>query len=632
MASDIDARLAAFGPRDVTLLGTNALLRVLPFADPVPPASNLADIARTMNLTLTPAQAARAEALVHEDRSRRALWLATGLDAGDGIITVLSSIKSAIALYMGRHGGARPPTGWSDHQAGDAVLKALAIGYLFDLCFPNSEDPIVDLAWLPSGRALLAYFATAEVALPFVEGLVDGTHALSVLLPIHVDAQARKLATVVGSAPVQAARQHLPALAPVADALVAASAGYLSPFAQSVEERIAGSTRVVDRVGDVVAAGADILPVYRLLGLRVVAEAAVLRAVLESGVSPPLAGGEWLQQFVIAPRAAAQPLPAAITASGWEDGVPTEGPVPATDSSEDITFSDDALRTEAATAAAFSPPPVAAPNVPPLPSAVAATAPHEPPPSHTPPPLPVGARPPAVPLAAPPTPVVPPPLPAEAPVASAPPPLPQDVFARSEAAPPPLPVDAPAPVAAPPKPAVPPVPTVQEQAPPPLPVQAPRPSAPAAESPPPKAPPAAPAPALAPTAAPPPRPVIPVPSAAVGPKPPPTKSPARPSSPEAQPTMNPPPPAPSSAPEPSAEGGGISWTAVAIALVLLLALGCAGVFGMGGAGAVFWGAHQETSEDGANGGKTTPKTDKAQPNKGKKGGKKSGKKSGKKKP
>ena len=234
MSSDFNARLARFGPRDVTVIATNGLLRVLPHAEPLPPVQSMAEVVAAMTGGAQPAVVQRAEQLVGEQNARRALLLATGLDAGDGIITVFSSIRSAIALYMGRHGGSTPPTGWSDHQAGDAVLKAIALGHLLDLCFPDSEDPVTDLAWLPAGRALLAYYAAAELALPFVEVVVDGEHTLSIMLPEHADAQARKLATVVGSAAVQGSAADLIKQAMLRiDRALTPSSGAALPNAQS---------------------------------------------------------------------------------------------------------------------------------------------------------------------------------------------------------------------------------------------------------------------------------------------------------------------------------------------------------------------------------------------------------------
>ena len=588
MASEIDARLTRFGPRDVTVLGTNGLLRVLPHAQPLPPVLSMGEVTATLLGGPHPGVTQRAEQLVAEEPARKALWLTTGLDAGDGIITVFSSIRSAIALYMGRHGGKKTPAGWSAHQAGDAVLKAIALGYLLDLCFPKHEDPVLALARLPAGRSLLAYFAAAEVALPFVEILVDGEHALSNMLPEHADTQARKLATIVGAKQVQHAREHLPSLAPTVDALVACSAEHLSPFAKSAEGTLPGAGRVVDTVGDVMAAGADVLPVYRFLGLRVVAEAAVAQAAVELGVAIPDADAEWVSKYVDAPRRAALPLPASITATGWETvddpiDAPTEPPLPLQPPAPTVAAP--------AVGAAMLPPPAN----PPAPSAASA-----------PPPLPASHQ--AGPSAA-----APPPLPPDR--TPVPPSAPPPVDAPTErSAPPPLPAAAdPTPPVAAPAPAVPPpLPAATTPAVLPHPV-------PADPTPPAVAPPVAVAPPLPPSepkAAPPTPPVAAPPrvtpppkKAAAPPKvtPPPKKAAAPPTSP---PKAS----APKSPPSPEkAAGGGFSFTAIGIAVAVVLLLGCAGVAGLGGVGAVFFGAHQETTDDPTPPKKTSKKASKKKP-------------------
>lgn len=659
MASEIDARLEKFGPRDVTVIGTNGLLRVLPFAESVPPVASVAEVTAAMLGGPQPEVVARAEQLVADDGSRKALWLTTGLDAGDGIITVFSSIKSAIALYMGRKSGKVAPAGWSSHQAGDAVLKAIALGYLLDLCFPGSEDPVLELAQLPSGRSLLAYFAAAEVALPFVGQLADGDHALSTLLPDHIEAQAKKLGTIAGAAAIRQARLHLPAIAPTIDALVAQSGDYLGPFAKSAESTIPGAGRVVDTVGDVMAAGADVLPVYRFLGLRVVAEAAVLRAARERGLPVAESGAEWVQQFVDGPRRAAMPLPPSVTAPGLEDPDPSEG-----EAATEMMAPQLALPPVAAAPPTADRPPPVRPDVPSLaPPAVAmavaggaaalasegppASPPVRPPPANPPRPRPVeteaslppplqpshlGVSPPSVSGALPPTnppaPVAPPPLPGGQP-SGGPPPLPIAATDPS-VRPPSLPDAATEKMAVPPRPPASSTPAV----PPPLPVTHPAtpPTIPEPASPPPVAPPPVtragePPPLASPPAGPPVPAVAQAPASKVAPPPvsrPPAKAPPMSTPKVAPPPVAKPPKPSASAPSPgpasssgsagAEEGGGISFTAIGVMIAVVMLLGCAGFVGLGGVGAVFVGAHQETTDGaetpaktGASKGKTSGK-------------------------
>ena len=304
MAAAMDAMLDKFGLRDVTAVATNGLLRVLPYADTLPPVDSLAELAQLMLGASNAEVTAQAEHHVSSDASRKALWVTTGLDAGDGIVTVVSSLRSAVALYIARKSGKQAPPSWAAHQGGDAVLKALGIGYLLNLCFPDSDDAVLELSELPAGRALLAYFAAAEVALPFVEQLSEDEQVFSSLMSQHLDAQAAKLATVTGKPAVEEARRHLESIALTVDSLVNRSGDYLGPFVQSAEGMVPGAGGVVDTIGDVMAAGADVLPVYRYLGTRLVSEAAVSRAAGALGVAIPDTGEDWVRAYVDAPRRA----------------------------------------------------------------------------------------------------------------------------------------------------------------------------------------------------------------------------------------------------------------------------------------------------------------------------------------
>ena len=73
MASEIDARLTKFGPRDVTVLGTNGLLRVLPHAEALPPVTSMAEVTATLLGGPHPAVVQRAEALVAAERKAHAV-------------------------------------------------------------------------------------------------------------------------------------------------------------------------------------------------------------------------------------------------------------------------------------------------------------------------------------------------------------------------------------------------------------------------------------------------------------------------------------------------------------------------------------------------------------------------------
>ena len=593
MGSGIDAMLDKFGPRNVTAVSTNGLLRVLPSSDVLPPVASLSEV--TALLLGGPHAEVTEQAARHVDSDalRKAVWVTTGLDAGDGIVTVVSSLRSALALYLARKSGKTAPAAWVTHQAGDAVLKAVGIAHLLDLCFPGSDDPVLELAKLPAGRALFAYFAAAEVALPFMEQLADGEHALERLIPEHLDAQVSKLSTVAGRSAVDAAQLHLHAITLTVDVLVSHAGEYIGPFVQSAEGAFPGAGRVVDTVGDIVAAGADVLPVYRFLGVRLVAEAAVVRAARELGVEVPDSGLDWIAAYVDAPRRAW--MAASAEAAAVEAG---EGGVVEDSAVEDAAVEDAAVE-DAAVEDGLADGDGAAPAGGPDGARLEPVGPADVAPE---PVSPKAERTPATPA----TPATPPAVPPA--VAPAPAPAPAPSEEVEEAVPPPLPIAASAPAqktepsssepAAPPK---------KKTAPPPLPVHKPKlaPSTPSQPSPTP--PPAEPqqAPAT------PPKPV-----ARVAPPPMPATTAPQPSPRDSSSTGE-------DMSKPAKSGVSIAAIGVAVALVALL--GCAGVLGLGGVGALFMGAHEEASDEtSSSAGKGTKKAGKGTKKAGK-GTKKAGK-------
>jgi len=313
MSSDIDNQLEQIGPRNPAAMVCNALFGVLPHVDPLAEASTVAALAERLHPGAPAAVVARAQVIAGEDASRKAIWMATGLDAGDGVVTIFTSIKSALALYSSRKtGAATPPSGWSETQGLDATLKSLAICHLLDRLFPGEADPLLILLHLETGRALLAYMATVEVSLPFLTESVSPEGQLARLVARHGAEAAEKLGTVVGAPAVAAAQQRMPVVVALLDRIARDAASAVVPAASALERSLPVGLRVLDMGGDVFAAGADVLPNYRYLGVRLVAEAAALQALREAGLpvaAASAAAATW-QGLFLQPAAAEAPAPA----------------------------------------------------------------------------------------------------------------------------------------------------------------------------------------------------------------------------------------------------------------------------------------------------------------------------------
>ncbi len=482
--SSLDDRLAAQGAQDPVMVAINALLRVLPEAEALPPRASLAAVAEGLlpgqGAALTPAAAAYAEA----DDSQKALWVVTGLDAGDGIVSVVSSVRSAVALYLRRRGGQAAPAAWTGHQRADAVLKLLAIAHLLDRLHPGADDPVREAAALPAGRAVLCYFAAVELGLPFLSASLgpreEGAGLLSELIEHELDAQRGRATSLLGTEALARAEAHLPRLVPAVERLLRASASRLDPLAQAAEQRLPGANVARDGVADVLAIGADVLPVYRTLGLRWVAEAAVARAAQAQGRWPadPVAEA-WISRN-LPPKTPQLPPPlppglalGAEAAPPWSEapsapsaepppvppGFGGPPPLPAAEGPPPLPAGPSLLKAPLHADPALSAPPLPGPAAPPpLPPGPPADAPPPPGPSLLKAPL---SRDPAPPIPAPPIPAPTPlrlaPEPSRPPHgAPSPAPTPMAPPLPSPAPPPRLPKTAEDPPMAPPKPAAPP--------------------------------------------------------------------------------------------------------------------------------------------------------------------------------
>ena len=94
MASAMDEQLERFGARDMTVLLCNGLLQVLPHADPLPAVSDMGGVLRGVSPDAGADVLQRAQQVAAEERSRKAVWVATGLDAGDGILSIFGGVQA----------------------------------------------------------------------------------------------------------------------------------------------------------------------------------------------------------------------------------------------------------------------------------------------------------------------------------------------------------------------------------------------------------------------------------------------------------------------------------------------------------------------------------------------------------
>jgi hypothetical protein len=166
-------------------------------------------------------------------------------------------------------------------QAADAGLKALGLAFMVAKLFPGSlPEKIAMFNRLPAGKAIAIYFAAVEIALPFTDNVISaGGSALQQLMTKVGDGQGSRITALAGPGAAAEASGVLHGMMQSLEAVTSKVVTFVGPMAERAKANLPGALNATDKVAGMVATGADILPVWALLGSRLVAEASAYRAI-----------------------------------------------------------------------------------------------------------------------------------------------------------------------------------------------------------------------------------------------------------------------------------------------------------------------------------------------------------------
>ena len=173
----LDQALAPFGGSSLSFVACEAVLRVAPEAPSVRPFTSV--VAAAGEFGCEPQGGLEASRL---ESAERALWMMQSLDVGSDLFSVLSGLASAVGLYLAKHRQEGPAPGdldaYDQRQAEDAVAKLLGISWVIHRLFQGTpQQRVQSFLGLQGARALLAWYVTVELALPFVDELGQGGSA-----------------------------------------------------------------------------------------------------------------------------------------------------------------------------------------------------------------------------------------------------------------------------------------------------------------------------------------------------------------------------------------------------------------------------------------------------------------------
>lgn len=280
--SVVQEALNEFNSESLTYKLLNGVYAAVPYSPAFPHWTSVADAVRTLKPNATEEDVIRANQIAESNQEiANIIWMARLLDAGDKGYAIVTGLHSAFKLFQGKGIEALETDG---QQRNDAILKALGIAYMVYYAYPGTlQEKAVAFRDSPTGQAMMMYYGSIEVALPFADNAAQyAGGSLSAMLDNEGGAQASRLAEMAQSHSLEGAVQMLQQLTGQMQKVADHATAYVKPVADQIGPYVTGGMNVADKAAGALANAADVMPVYRLLGGRLAAESAARRALTMS--------------------------------------------------------------------------------------------------------------------------------------------------------------------------------------------------------------------------------------------------------------------------------------------------------------------------------------------------------------
>ncbi len=283
--SVVQEALNEFNEESLTYRLLKGVYTAVPYSPEFPMWSSVDDAVRALKPMATEAEILRARQMAESDpQVANIIWMARLLDAGDKGYAIVTGLASAWKLFQGQGSDALET---DTQQRNDAVLKALGMAYMVYNAYPGSLSERANaFRTSPTGQALMVYYASIEVALPFADNAAMATSgALANLLSSQGGEQAQRLQQLAQGHNLAGAMEMLNSLTGQIQRVADHARNYITPISNQVAPYVPGAMDAADKAAGALANAADVMPVYRLLGGRLAAETAA-RAALNPPAPP----------------------------------------------------------------------------------------------------------------------------------------------------------------------------------------------------------------------------------------------------------------------------------------------------------------------------------------------------------
>lgn len=274
----IDSVLGEYKADDYSVRLLETILKIVPGAPAYAHYRTVEDAVRALKPNATAADFAEARAVANDRDLKNVLWMAGLMDTGDQAYGVYTGIRSAISFFFGDRSQALET---DNQQRNDAILKAFGLAYMVYNAYPGTmAEKVNAFRGSEAGQTLAVYYGAADIALPFADNvLTSGGNFIGDMIAKGGAAQTARLTSMAGGQSLDGAKNMLDSIIQPLENVAKLTSQYVKPIAEGAKQYVPSAMAATDKVAGVVATGADVLPVYRLLGARLAAESAARRAL-----------------------------------------------------------------------------------------------------------------------------------------------------------------------------------------------------------------------------------------------------------------------------------------------------------------------------------------------------------------
>lgn len=273
--SHINTALMEFKEEDRTVKLVSGVMDIIPGSPPFFWYGNFTEACG--KLKIAPNQARGAQVLAGTDDIQDIIWMAQLIDKGDKAYGIFTGIRSGLRLFRKKTRSTALDV--DEQQRNDAVLKALGIAYMANKGFSGTiPEKAEKFLKCPAGKSLATWYAAVEVGLPFADNALLGSGKLfDQITDGFAGTQFSKLSALAGNKSLDGVMEMFTALSGSLSSMTGAVAPHIDKVA-GMAGKILPSMGSIDKATGLAATAADLMPVYRLLGARLAAEAAIMQA------------------------------------------------------------------------------------------------------------------------------------------------------------------------------------------------------------------------------------------------------------------------------------------------------------------------------------------------------------------